>query len=244
MRHAIITDIHANLTALTAVLDDIERRGGADEVWCLGDLVGYGPEPEACIDRLRETTDICVAGNHDAAAGGRIDTADFNPAAAAASRWTAGRLSSREKEYLIGLPTSLVQGDFTLVHGSPRGPLREYLDSDVAAAENLTHFETDYCLVGHTHVPMVFTASPTGDCEARHWTTDDPVMLSERKLIVNPGSVGQPRDGDPRASYAIHDGDEGSLRLYRVGYDIRATQERMQALGLPERLISRLEHGL
>ncbi|MEE8352904.1 MAG: metallophosphoesterase family protein [Dehalococcoidales bacterium] len=247
MRHAILADTNGNLTALTAVLDDIERRGGVDGVWCLGDVVGYGPEPSACIDRLRETTDVCVAGNHDRAAGGKIDTADFNPAAAIASRWTAGRLSPQGKEYLGDLPPRLVRGDFTMVHGSPRDPIWEYLVSGAAAAENLAHFETRYCLVGHTHVPMVFAAGDggvDGSCTARHWTTDDPVILEERRLIVNPGSIGQPRDGDPRASYAIHDGNEGSLRLYRVGYDVRATQKKMQALGLPERLISRLEHGL
>ena len=118
------------------------------------------------------------------------------------------------------------------------------MSSASAATENLEHFETDYCLLGHTHVPTVFTAGETGNCTARHWTTDDPVILGERRLLVNPGSVGQPRDGDPRAGYAIHDGDEKTLRLYRVGYDIRTTQRRMQALKLPERLISRLEWGL
>ncbi len=244
MRHAIIADIHANLTALTAVLDDIERRGGVDGVWCLGDVVGYGPEPEACIDRLREMTAVCVAGNHDAAASGRIDTADFNPAAAAASHWTAGRLSPSEKEYLRDLPPRLVQGDFSLAHGSPRDPLGEYLIAAAMAAQNLAHFETRYCLVGHTHIPMVFTAGVGGNCAARHWTTDDPVTLGERRLIVNSGSVGQPRDGDPRAGYAIHDGARATLVLYRVGYDVRATQKKMQALGLAERLISRLEYGL
>ncbi len=111
MRHASIADIHANLTALTAVLDDIERRGGVDEVWCLGDVVGYGPEPEECIDRLREKTEVCIAGNHDAAAAGRIDTADFNPAAAAASHWTAGQLSPRDKEHLRHLPPSVIRLD-------------------------------------------------------------------------------------------------------------------------------------
>lgn len=256
MRQAIIADIHANLTALTAVLDDIERRGGVDEVWCLGDVVGYGPEPEACIDRLRETTDVCVAGNHDAAASGRIGTADFNPAAAAASRWTMEQLSPGEKDYLNGLPSSLVRGDFTLVHGSPRAPMREYVESAAVASENLAYFETGCCLVGHTHLPMVFTAGDgdhadgdgeapeAGNCAARHWTTDDPVIPGERRLIINPGSVGQPRDGDPRASYALHDGDRATLVLYRVGYDVRATQKKMQALGLPERLIARLEYGV
>jgi len=244
MRHAIIADIHSNLVALLAVLDDIERRGGVDGVWCLGDIVGYGPEPSACIDRLRKMTDVSVAGNHDYAAIGKIDTASLNPAAAAANRWTAGQLSPQEKEYLDGLPLRHVQGDFTLAHGSPRDPIWEYLLSAATAAENLERFETRYCLVGHTHVPMVFTIGKAGNYVAHHWTTDAPVLLGEGRLIANPGSVGQPRDGDPRAGYAIHDDNEGSLRLYRVGYDIRATQKRMQALGLPERLVSRLEYGL
>ena len=137
----------------------------------------------------------------------------------------------------------LVREDFTLAHGSPRDPIREYLVTDTAAAENLAYFETGCCLVGHTHLPMVF-AAVAGNCTARHWTTDDPVIIGEGRLIVNPGSVGQPRDGDHRASYAIHDGDRATLMLYRVGYDIRTTQKKMQALGLPERLIARLEYGL
>ena len=233
MRHAIIADIHGNLTALMAVLCDIERRGGVDEVWCLGDVVGYGPEPKECIDRLRETTDVCVAGNHDAAAGGRIDTVSFNPAAATASRWTAGELSPPEKEHLGGLPVILARDDFTLVHGSPRDPIWEYLVTDTAA----------------THLPMVFAADDGkipegGNCAARHWTTDDPVTIGKGRLVVNPGSVGQPRDGDPRASYVIHDGDHTRLMLYRVGYDIRATQKKMHASGLPACLIARLEYGV
>lgn len=244
MRIAIIADVHSNLVALTAVLDDIERGGGVDGVWCLGDVVGYGPEPSACIERLREMAAVCIAGNHDHAASVKINIADFNSAAAAASRWTMRQLSPEEKEYLGELPTRLTRGDFTLVHGSPRGPLWEYMDAAVVAAGNLAHFETRYCLVGHTHVPMVFTAAENGDVEARHWTTGDPVVIGKAKLIINPGSVGQPRDGDPRASYALYDSDEGSLRLYRIGYDVRTTQKRMQALGLPERLITRLEYGL
>lgn len=244
MRHAIIADIHGNLAALTAVFDDIERRGGVDDVWCLGDVVGYGPEPSACISLLRTMPVYCIAGNHDHAASVRIDVAAFSPDAARATHWTMSRLSPGEKGYLYGLPQKLVRNNFTLVHGSPRGPLWEYLDYAGAATENLAYFETACCLVGHTHVPMVFTADAAGNCTGRHWLADNPVVPGESRLIVNPGSVGQPRDGDPRASYALYDDARGSLRLYRIGYDIRATQRKMQQLGLPERLIYRLQRGL
>ncbi len=244
MRHAIIADIHSNLEALKAVLDDIERRGGVDEVWCLGDVVGYGPDPEACLALLRGTTDVCVAGNHDWAAAGKIDTSEFNPEAGAASQWTAEQLSDEERSFLSSLPLIIEKGDFTLAHGSPREPIWEYLTSPGAVQENLAHFQTRHCLVGHTHQPLVFACDETGKCSGRHFLPNDPLEIGEERLIINPGGVGQPRDGDPRASYAIHDSDEGRIRLYRVMYDIRATQKKMQAHGIPMRLSERLAYGL
>ena len=244
MRYGIIADIHANLDAFTAVLEDIRQRGGVDEVWCLGDVVGYGPQPGECISLLRETTDVCVAGNHDRAATGKLSTADFNPAAAAACQWTGQQLIPDEKEYLNNLPPVIEKGDFTLVHGSPREPIWEYILSAGTARENFAYFKTSYCLVGHSHRPMVFSYSRTGTCTVSLFPGDSWLATGDSRLIINPGGVGQPRDGDPRASYAIYDSDSKNIRLHRVEYDINATQTKMTAQGLPRQLVTRLSYGM
>lgn len=242
MRYAIVADIHSNLTAFNAVLDDIQRRGGVDELWCLGDVVGYGPDPHRCLELLRQQKHICVAGNHDWAAIGRIDTAYFNPAAAEACHWTARQLTAEDRQYLESLPLVLEQGDFTLAHGSPREPIWEYILSDVSAWENLACFKTPFCLVGHSHVPFVFEHGERHD-QFRALDDNAVLMLGENRLIINPGSVGQPRDGDPRASYAIYDSEAESVVHHRVGYDISAAQSRMGEYGLPESLVRRLSFG-
>ncbi len=244
MRYAIISDIHANLAAFTAVLDDIERRGGVGKMWCLGDVVGYGPDPHECIELLCQTNHVCVAGNHDWAAIGKVDTAEFNPDAAAACRWTAQQLSAADVEYLGNLPLLIQEDDFTLVHGSPREPIWEYLISTGIAKENFACFKSPFCLVGHSHVPLVFSYSESGTCSAGQFPSNVKLALGKNRLIINPGGVGQPRDGDPRASYAIYDSKTGQVRLYRVSYNIRSTQDRMVERGLPMRLVARLSYGM
>ena len=243
MHYALISDIHANLAAFRAVLDDIERRGGVEKVWCLGDIVGYGPDPHQCIELLRRTNHIAIAGNHDLAAIGKIDTTEFNPDAAAACHWTAQQLSSADVGYLQNLPLIRQEGDFTLAHGSPREPTREYLTSTGAAKENFAFFKTQFCLVGHSHLPLVFSYSESGACSSNQFWTNIGLALGRNRLIINPGGVGQPRDGNPQASYAIYDSEIRLVRLYRVPYDIRATQDRMVERGLPMRLVARLSHG-
>lgn len=243
MRYAIIGDIHANLTAFTAVLDDIERRGGVERVWCLGDTVGYGPDPHQCIELLQRTKHVCVAGNHDWAAAGKIDTAEFNPEAAAACHWAAQQLTSADMEYLENLPQVIQTGDFTLVHGSPREPIWEYVTTTGIARENFAHFESQFCLVGHSHVPLVFSYDESGACSSSRFLPNVGLVLGENRLIINPGSVGQPRDGDPQASYVMYDSETRLIRLYRVAYDIRSTQDRMVERGLPMRLVARLSYG-
>ncbi|MFC2010460.1 metallophosphoesterase family protein [Chloroflexota bacterium] len=244
MRYAIIADIHSNLTAFNAVLEDIERQGGVDKVWCLGDIVGYGPDPHECIELLRQLDHICVAGNHDLGAIDRVDTAKFNPDAAAACSWTSQQLSAADIAYIDSLPLVIEHGDFTLVHGSPREPVWEYLFSNSVAGENFAHFNTQYCLVGHSHRPIVFRYDEGGNCSAGQFLPNVKLVLGRNRLIINPGGVGQPRDGNPEASYAIYDGDTGAVRLYRVPYDIRSTQDRMVERGLPLRLVVRLSQGL
>jgi predicted phosphodiesterase len=244
MRYAIIGDIHANLTAFTAVLDDIEHRGGVDRVWCLGDIVGYGPDPHECIELLQQTKHVSVAGNHDWAAIGKIDTAEFNLDAAASCHWTVQQLSSADVDYLENLPLVVQAGDFTLVHGSPREPIREYVITTGIARENFAHFESQLCLVGHSHVPLVFTYDESGTCSASRFLPNVGLVLGENRLIINPGGVGQPRDGDPQASYAMYDSEARLVRLHRVPYDIRSTQDRMVERGLPMRLVARLSYGM
>jgi diadenosine tetraphosphatase ApaH/serine/threonine PP2A family protein phosphatase len=244
MRYAIIADIHANLAAFMAVLVDIERRGEAEEVWCLGDIVGYGPEPHQCIELLRQTNHICVAGNHDLAAIGEVDTFEFNPDAAAACQWTARQLTTQDIAYLKKLPLVTEKGDFTLVHGSPRQPSWEYILSISAAKENFTYFKSKFCLVSHSHVPLIFRYTKTGSCSFSQFSTNKELALGEERLIINPGAVGQPRDGDPRASYAIYDSETRKVNLYRVPYDIAATQAKMVEQRLPMRLVARLSHGV
>ncbi len=243
MRLAIIADIHANLAAFEAVLEDIERQRGVEKIWCLGDVVGYGPDPHECIETLRQTDHVCIAGNHDWAAIGKISTAEFNPDAAAASQWTARQLNLADVEYLENLPRVIEDGDFTLVHGSPREPVWEYLVSNSVARENFAYFKSQFCLVGHSHVPLIFSQDENGVFTAGRFLMNVKLSMRSNRLIINPGSVGQPRDGDPQASYAIYDSRIGIVNLYRVSYDIRATQDRMVERGLPMRLVARLSQG-
>jgi diadenosine tetraphosphatase ApaH/serine/threonine PP2A family protein phosphatase len=244
MRYAIVADIHSNLIAFNAVLDDAGRRGVVDGIWCLGDLVGYGPDPNECIELLRGTDHICVVGNHDLGAIGKADINAFNPDAAAACNWTAGQLNPSSIAYLEGLPHSLAEESFTLVHGSPREPIWEYLMSTSVAKENFAYFKTQFCLVGHTHAPITFSYGEGGSCSARSLVENIRLFLGENRLIINPGAVGQPRDGDPRASYALYDSEMGTVTLHRVDYNIRSTQNRMVSKGLPLRLVPRLSSGI
>jgi predicted phosphodiesterase len=244
MRYVILSDIHGNLDAFKAVLDDVASRGGFDQIWCLGDIVGYGPEPKECIQLLRQYDHICVAGNHDWAAVGNVELSDFNPEAAAACLWTAQQLSLDDVAFLKALPLRLYCGDFTLVHGSPREPIWEYLLSIQSAKVNFNYFQTRFCLVGHSHVPLLFESSDARDEPLFHQLSSEAVIeLGENRLIINPGGVGQPRDGDPRASYAIYDSDNGAIWHYRIPYDIAATQQKMMACGLPPPLAARLSYG-
>ena len=246
MRALILSDIHANLEALEAVLDDAQVRGGFDVIWCLGDTVGYGPDPGACIDRIREFELVAVAGNHDHAAVGLIDATDFNDAAKSSSEWTAEQIDSGQSDYLKSLPMVLVQDQFTLVHGSLRDPIVEYLLDRDSAAGTLALMETSYCLVGHSHIPFLcreIEKSPEYP-EFTEFPEDEPVVLGHERRIINPGGVGQPRDRDSRPSYAIFDGDQTSIQRHRVTYDIAKTQKKMKAADLPARLIDRLDHGI
>ena len=242
MRILIIADIHANYTAFDTVLKD--AKGDWDYVWCLGDVVGYGPDPNQCVDRLRELPHLCLAGNHDWAALDRLDISTFNPDARRAVTWTREQLTEDNTRWLKALPTTFVIGQYTLVHASPREPIWEYILEPLVAALNFPHFETPYCVVGHTHQPVIYEQmNEAGETRAHKPNYGSESNLGSSRKIVNPGSVGQPRDADPRAAYAILDFEKRTFEHRRIEYDIADVQKRMRAYNLPERLAVRLEHG-
>jgi diadenosine tetraphosphatase ApaH/serine/threonine PP2A family protein phosphatase len=242
MRVAVVADIHANLAAFEAVSGDW---GAVDEVWCLGDVVGYGPDPNECVERLRALRHVGIPGNHDYAALGRIDVADFNPAARAAAEWTAKQLTAESAAYLGALREIERKEPFTLVHGSPASPIWEYLLDTGAASASFEKLETPHALIGHSHVPLMFVAEPGGRVGGQLLHPGGAIDLAGARRILNPGSVGQPRDGDPRASYAIvaGEGDRLTFELRRVPYPIERTQARMREAGLPASLVDRLVAG-
>jgi diadenosine tetraphosphatase ApaH/serine/threonine PP2A family protein phosphatase len=242
MRVLVISDIHSNLEALTATLSDAQRFGGFESVWALGDLVGYGPDPCACIDLLLELPLVALAGNHDLAAVGRIGTEEFNSNAAAAVRWTSRQLRPEQSTWLGSLPSTATHAEFSLAHGSLHDPVWHYLYSPLDAALHFRYQSTAHGLVGHTHVPQVFF--DTRSLPAQKLLADgDTLVLEGRRCVINPGSVGQPRDGDPRAAYALLDTETLRVDFHRVGYDIAATQAKILAITLPEYLADRLERG-
>jgi len=242
MRVAVLSDIHSNLQALEAVLGSI---GTVDAVWHLGDIVGYGPEPDGVVQRLRDVAAVGVKGNHDEAACGGATIENFNVDARAAAEWTRARIGEETRAYLAALPELIVPADsgFTLVHGSPRDPIWEYLDSAWAVQENLALLNTPHCFVGHTHVPIVFRQRRRGGMAATVVPPESRLRLDDRRVVLNPGSVGQPRDGNPAASYVMLDTTAGFATWRRVAYDIGTTQAAMIAAGLPPPLVRRLSFG-
>ena len=251
MRILIVSDIHSNIIALDAVLEDARAHGPADSIWSLGDMVGYGSRPNECLDRLREYPLVVIAGNHDLGATGGISLSAFNGDAATACEWNGNRLTDANREYLKSLPSVVVEGEFTLVHASLRDPVWEYLVHEEAARGSFSLLTTQNLLVGHSHLPLMFreeSDSSRGAPAIQHLGQaihGHVINLAEpRRLIANPGSVGQPRDGDPRAAYAILDEEGGTMTHYRVAYDIAAVQRDMTDFGLPARLAGRLAYGL
>jgi diadenosine tetraphosphatase ApaH/serine/threonine PP2A family protein phosphatase len=243
VRACVISDIHGNLHALEAVLEAVDGEA-PDAIWCLGDLVGYGPQPNACCALVRERVDVCLVGNHDLAALGRLDLAEFQPDAATTARWTASVLEAGHREFLESLESTARRDGVGLYHASPRDPVWEYVLSAEAAAGSLAAAEEVLVLVGHSHVALAFALdgamlhgglAPDG--------TELDLDTSDRWL-VNPGSVGQPRDGDPRAAYLVLDLDRARANFHRVAYAIERTQTEIREHGLPEALAARLEHGL
>lgn len=243
MKVLVISDVHANLVALEAVLQDAH---GYDAIWNIGDTVGYGPRPRECIDRMVDYgANPVLVGNHDLACLGALDLAEFNPVAQVASRWTSLQLGIEHRAYLQALPATTTTEGITLAHGSPRAPIWEYVTSAAVASENFLFFDTDVCLIGHTHIAMfAVLRDDETDAELYQFREGATIDLVQARYIVNPGSVGQPRDRDPRAAYAVLDLDRGTITAHRVAYDIATTQRQMALANLPDVLISRLSHGM
>ncbi len=240
MRIAVLSDIHANLPALDAVLADA---GTVDAVWHLGDVVGYGPDPDGVVERLRSVGAQGVRGNHDAAAVGGDEIDWFNPEARRAMEWTRAAISPATVEWLAALPERRVLEDVDLVHGSPREPIWEYVTSSTIARANLELLGTPTGLHGHTHIPLAWVED--GDrVELVRGGHDTTLELHGRRALINPGSVGQPRDGNPDASYAILDPARGTVAWRRVPYPVAAVQAVMRDAGLPPSLSARLAVGL
>jgi len=242
MRILVISDVHANYTAFEAVLEDA---GTVDETWCLGDVVGYGPDPNAVVELLREIPNLtCLLGNHDLAVTGKIPFEAFNGDARRALEHHERVLSADNMDFLRSLQPNLkVREGVSLVHGSPRDSVWEYILNTLSARLNFDHFTTPWCFVGHSHLQCMFQLNETTDRVNLRPLKVGELVLLEPKLIANPGSVGQPRDRDPRAAYAIYDSTAKTWEPRRVAYNIAEVQERIRSMGLPEKHAVRIAEG-
>lgn len=243
MRILVLSDIHSNLAALDAVLMNAPSY---DAVWCLGDIVGYGPAPNECVARVRALDALTLAGNHDWAVLGKAPLEHFREIARAALEWTRGALSPENTAWLDTLEPLKVlpEYDMTLVHASPREPIWEYIEDAETALENFPSFTTSSCLFGHTHRPIAYWLRAAERVLSTQTLPEAQPYRLQPKLLLNPGSVGQPRDGDPRAAFALLDTDSKRLTYLRVEYDIAATQRAIIAANLPHRLAARLAQGV
>lgn len=237
MRYAVISDVHSNLEALHAVFNTIEKT--VDYALFLGDCIGYGPNPNECVAAIREKSRIMIAGNHDRAAVGMISTGNFNSYARTAVIWTHNVLNDENRVFLQGIPLIEKLSGILLVHGTPLEPERWHYLTSENTKQNFHSFSEQICLLGHSHVPVIIEQSP--EAEITRYTEFAEIKKGHR-YIVNAGSVGQPRDGNPDAAYALL--DENSIEIKRVSYDIVSTQKKMRNAGLPSFLIDRLSKGM
>jgi diadenosine tetraphosphatase ApaH/serine/threonine PP2A family protein phosphatase len=246
MRYLVISDIHANLPALEAVVQDVKKRElHYDKVWCLGDLVGYGAHPNECVELVQSLPHVCLAGNHDWAVLSKLDISTFHDAAAHVVYWTRKTIKPENFDFLKERPEKTIEGDYVLVHASPREPIWEYISDLHIAEENFGLFDTSFCFHGHTHVAVVFIEDSRNQ-SVRYSIPDMGVPFSFKsssRYMINPGAVGQPRDGDARAAYGILDSEQHTWTSYRTEYNIKAEQAAMREAGFPRRLIDRLEFG-
>jgi predicted phosphodiesterase len=245
MRAAIITDIHSNLPALEEVLAKIDA-AGVDEIWCLGDVVGYGAQPDQCADLVRQRCDFSLVGNHDLAVLGQLDIAAFSTAAAAAVEWTIENADERTIEFLRGLEPLGSRAEVGLFHASPRDPVWEYVLSVEHATECIEIQSERVGLIGHSHVALYFAQPNSGGREPLGAQAGNGTLLdlADGSWLINPGSVGQPRDGIPTSGWMLLDTEAETATWRRTAYDISEVQAAMTRLSLPERLVARLAYGL
>jgi diadenosine tetraphosphatase ApaH/serine/threonine PP2A family protein phosphatase len=243
VRVLIISDVHANLVALEAV---IAAAGEFDTIWNLGDIVGYGPRPGECIDfMINLNPSASLIGNHDWAAIGRLQLDEFNPVARFATYWTTAQLTTEHMHYLESLPNRVLEDDWMLVHASPRHPIWEYVYTARVAKDNFELFDAPVCFIGHTHVQLFISDSMASEGKQPIQPQDgDTLVIDGMRFMVNPGSVGQPRDNNPDAAFAIYDTDTRTVTFRRTPYDVAKTQAQMDAAGLPRPLITRLALGM
>jgi predicted phosphodiesterase len=242
VRVAVISDIHGNLHALQAVLAALTDER-PDAIWCLGDLVGYGPRPNECTTTVARSAAICLVGNHDLGVLGRLDLSDFSYDAAVAALWSREVLSDEARKYLSGRRPSTRAKGCELFHGSPRDPVWEYVLSEAAARAALRLTASPVVLVGHSHVALTFS-SRDEDVSGKLAPEGTEIDLSDGRWLLNPGSVGQPRDGDPRAAYVLLDLDRRNASFRRVAYPVGRTQDEIRERGLPDSLADRLAVGM
>ncbi|SHK59399.1 MULTISPECIES: metallophosphoesterase [unclassified Fibrobacter] len=241
MLYGICSDIHSNATAFKAVLESM-RDNGVERKVCLGDIVGYGVDTDECVDLVRENMDFCLIGNHDSVAVKNESSEGFNPYAKQAIEWTQKHLSKESISYIRSLPYIHEENDICFVHASPLSPADWVYVTDLEDALNaFDHFSERYCFVGHTHSPVIIASRPLAI--PKILDEYEYVIANTERLLVNVGSVGQPRDRDPRACWCMLDTETKCVRLIRVDYDIRETQNRMKKQGMPSFLIDRLSVG-
>ncbi|HVP02954.1 MAG TPA: metallophosphoesterase family protein [Solirubrobacteraceae bacterium] len=242
MQVAVVSDIHANIQALEAVLEDIEGTP-ARELWCLGDLVGYGADPNDCVAIVREHATRCIAGNHDLAVTGELPLDEFSRGAALAARWTQEVIDPENLEWLASLRPAGEADDVGLFHGSPRDPIWEYVISALLAELCFDRLRTRVALVGHSHVALSFVRPEGEPATGAARRADETVDISSGAWLLNPGSVGQPRDGDPRAAWLLLDLTAGLATWRRTEYDIDGAAAAIRAARLPDSLAERLQYG-
>jgi diadenosine tetraphosphatase ApaH/serine/threonine PP2A family protein phosphatase len=241
VRIAVISDIHANLHALEAVLAEIDGEA-PDAVWCLGDVVGYGPRPLECCTIIRDRAGLCLAGNHDLGVLGAISLEDFTPESAAVAEWTRTELDDSARSFLASLSPTATAEDVELYHGSPRDPVWDYVLTVDAVVDSFALTTAPLVLVGHSHIAL--DLADGGDRLAGGVApAGTKVDLSEGRRLLNPGSVGQPRDGDPRAAFLLLDLERRFAEFRRAPYSVEQTQRELRERGLPEALAERLAHG-
>jgi predicted phosphodiesterase len=242
LRIALLSDVHGNLPAFRAVLDDV-REVGADQTWCLGDLVGYGAQPDECVALASEACDICLVGNHDLVVLEKLDVSTFSFNAALAAQWTQENIGAEALDFMNGLEPANTEQEIGLFHASPRDPVWEYVLSTLQADACIDAMASRVGAIGHSHVALFFTRADDGTLRGEQAPAGTELDISDGRWLINPGGVGQPRDGDPRAAWVLLDLGSWTAQWRRVEYPIAEAAQAIERAGLPQPLADRLYRG-